>query len=138
VIDYYLRIAPVMLPHLPSRPVTIKRYPEGVDGESFYQKKRHEALTCGSSLILSYGGHIRGTRPEERIHCLAAAVVVAAHQVGVGGEHGLDGVAEQLRLMTLASTTKDHLTVLRTLGGRRNRRVLHLTLTTFQNAGDQP
>jgi bifunctional non-homologous end joining protein LigD len=38
VIDYYLRIAPVMLPHLASRPVTIKRYPEGADGQFFYQK----------------------------------------------------------------------------------------------------
>src|SRR5580698_7438051 len=38
VIDYYLRIAPVMLPHLAARPVTIKRYPEGVDGQFFYQK----------------------------------------------------------------------------------------------------
>ena len=38
VIDYYHRISPVMLPHIASRPVTIKRYPEGVDGEFFFQK----------------------------------------------------------------------------------------------------
>jgi bifunctional non-homologous end joining protein LigD len=38
VIDYYQRIAPVMLPHIASRPVTIKRYPEGVDRDFFYQK----------------------------------------------------------------------------------------------------
>jgi bifunctional non-homologous end joining protein LigD len=38
VIDYYQRIAAVMLPHIASRPVTIKRYPNGVDGEFFYQK----------------------------------------------------------------------------------------------------
>lgn len=38
VIDYYLRIAPVLLPHIASRPLTIKRYPEGVTGEFFYQK----------------------------------------------------------------------------------------------------
>ena len=38
VIDYYQRIAPVMLPHIASRPVTFKRYPEGVDGEFFFQK----------------------------------------------------------------------------------------------------
>ena len=38
VIDYYERVAPVMLPHIASRPVTIKRYPEGVDGEFFFQK----------------------------------------------------------------------------------------------------
>ncbi len=38
VIDYYQRIAPVMLPHIRNRPVTIKRYPEGVDHDFFYQK----------------------------------------------------------------------------------------------------
>lgn len=38
VIDYYTRIAPVMLPHLANRPATRKRYPDGVDGPSFFEK----------------------------------------------------------------------------------------------------
>ena len=38
VIDYYIRIAPVLLPHLKDRPLTLKRYPEGVDGMFFYEK----------------------------------------------------------------------------------------------------
>jgi len=38
VIDYYTRIAPVMLPHLQRRPVTRKRYPNGVDGAFFFEK----------------------------------------------------------------------------------------------------
>lgn len=38
VIDYYARIAPVMLPHLKGRPITLKRYPNGVDGQFFYEK----------------------------------------------------------------------------------------------------
>jgi bifunctional non-homologous end joining protein LigD len=38
VIDYYEHVAPFMLPHIAQRPVTIKRYPEGVDGEFFFQK----------------------------------------------------------------------------------------------------
>ena len=38
VIDYYVRIAPVLLPHLHGRPLTMKRYPNGVDGMSFYEK----------------------------------------------------------------------------------------------------
>ncbi len=38
VIDYYQRIAPVMLPHIAGRPVTIKRYPDGVEGKFFFQK----------------------------------------------------------------------------------------------------
>jgi len=39
VIDYYARIAPVLLPHLKDRPVTLKRYPDGVEGKFFYEKR---------------------------------------------------------------------------------------------------
>jgi bifunctional non-homologous end joining protein LigD len=39
VIDYYIRIAPALLPHLRGRPLTLKRYPEGVDGPFFYEKR---------------------------------------------------------------------------------------------------
>jgi len=38
VIDYYARIAPALLPHLQGRPVTMKRYPDGVESEYFYEK----------------------------------------------------------------------------------------------------
>ena len=38
VIDYYRRIAPVLLPHLEGRMLTLKRYPNGVDGKFFYEK----------------------------------------------------------------------------------------------------
>jgi bifunctional non-homologous end joining protein LigD len=38
VIDYYVRVAPVLLPHLRRRPLTMKRYPEGVKGGFFYEK----------------------------------------------------------------------------------------------------
>ncbi len=38
VIDYYARIAPVLLPHFAGRALTLKRYPEGVDHEYFYEK----------------------------------------------------------------------------------------------------
>lgn len=38
VIDYYARVAGVMLPHLHGRPVTLKRFPDGVDGVSFFEK----------------------------------------------------------------------------------------------------
>ena len=36
VIDYYIRIARVLLPHLKDRPLTLKRYPNGVEAEFFY------------------------------------------------------------------------------------------------------
>jgi bifunctional non-homologous end joining protein LigD len=38
VLDYYTRIAPVMLAHLESRPLTFKRYPDGVEGKFFFEK----------------------------------------------------------------------------------------------------
>ena len=38
VLDFYIRIGPVLLPHLYQRPVTLKRYPDGVGGEFFYEK----------------------------------------------------------------------------------------------------
>jgi len=38
VIDYYIRIAPVLLPHLRDRPLTMKRYPNGVEAAFFYEK----------------------------------------------------------------------------------------------------
>lgn len=38
MIEYYTAIAPVMLPHLKDRPVTLIRFPEGVKGERFYEK----------------------------------------------------------------------------------------------------
>ena len=39
LIDYYAAVAPVVLPHLAGRPLTLKRYPDGVRGEYFYEKR---------------------------------------------------------------------------------------------------
>jgi bifunctional non-homologous end joining protein LigD len=39
VIDYYVRVAPVMLPHIGDRGVTLRRYPDGVDRPSFFEKR---------------------------------------------------------------------------------------------------
>jgi len=38
VVEYYTRIAPVLLPHLADRPLTVKRYPNGVDAPFFFEK----------------------------------------------------------------------------------------------------
>jgi len=38
VIDFAVRIAPVLVPHLAGRALTMKRYPEGVDHEYFFEK----------------------------------------------------------------------------------------------------
>jgi bifunctional non-homologous end joining protein LigD len=39
LIDYYAAVAPVLLGHLAGRPLTLKRYPDGVEGEHFYEKR---------------------------------------------------------------------------------------------------
>ena len=39
LVAYYTRIAPAVLPHLHDRPLTLKRYPNGVDQQYFYEKQ---------------------------------------------------------------------------------------------------
>jgi len=38
MIDYYTQVADVLLPHLRDRPLTMKRYPDGIDGEMFFER----------------------------------------------------------------------------------------------------
>ena len=42
VIEYYLKIAPTLLNHVKGRALTLIRFPDGINGESFYQKNRPE------------------------------------------------------------------------------------------------
>jgi bifunctional non-homologous end joining protein LigD len=44
VLDYYARIADVMVPHLRQRPTTLRRYPHGVEGMSFFEKHAPDKL----------------------------------------------------------------------------------------------
>ncbi len=39
MIDYYARIAPVLIPHLDGRALTVTRWPDGVDGKFFFEKR---------------------------------------------------------------------------------------------------
>ena len=39
VLAYYIKIAPILLPHLKDRPLTMKRYPNGVEAPFFYEKQ---------------------------------------------------------------------------------------------------
>jgi bifunctional non-homologous end joining protein LigD len=39
LIEYYVELAPILLPHLESRPLTIRRFPDGVDGVSWHQNE---------------------------------------------------------------------------------------------------
>lgn len=58
VIDYYVRIAPAILPHLAGRALTRKRYPDGVDGEPFFEKNApmHKPNWVKTAPIWSEGG----------------------------------------------------------------------------------
>src|SRR4051812_15113433 len=40
LIEYYFKIAPTILAHVKGRPLSLVRFPDGIGGESFYQKNR--------------------------------------------------------------------------------------------------
>src|SRR5207237_8284456 len=40
LIEYYLKIAPTILAHIKGRPLSLVRYPDGIGGQSFFQKNR--------------------------------------------------------------------------------------------------
>lgn len=67
VIDYYIRIAPVLLPHLKDRPLTMKRYPNGVDGMFFYEKNcpSHRPEWVKTAKVWSHGNQ------RDMHYCLA-------------------------------------------------------------------
>jgi bifunctional non-homologous end joining protein LigD len=39
LVDYYARIGDVLLPHVAGRPVTLRRFPEGIEGPGFFQTR---------------------------------------------------------------------------------------------------
>ena len=67
VSDYYIRIAPVLLPHLKDRPLTMKRYPNGVDGMFFYEKNcpSHRPDWVKTAKVWSHGNQ------RDMFYCLA-------------------------------------------------------------------
>jgi bifunctional non-homologous end joining protein LigD len=62
LIDWYARIGEVLLPHLRGRPLTLKRYPNGVEGKHFYEKRcpghRPEWVSTASIYSESHKGEI--------------------------------------------------------------------------------
>ncbi len=67
LINYYIQIAPVLLPHLKDRPLTMKRYPDGVEGEFFYEKNcpLHRPSWVQTAKVWSEGNQ------REMNYCLA-------------------------------------------------------------------
>jgi bifunctional non-homologous end joining protein LigD len=79
VIDYYTRVAPAMLPHLRDRPLTLKRYPNGVAEKFFYEKQcpAHRpdwvrTVSVHARGTGRFGGQRRG--PRDIDFCLAEDV----------------------------------------------------------------
>lgn len=67
MIDYYARIAPAMLPHLRDRPVSLKRFPNGVNGKFFYQKNcpEHRPLWIQTAKVPRESG-----RSDPIVYCM--------------------------------------------------------------------
>src|ERR1700724_3562896 len=68
VLDYYQRVAAVLLPHIAGRPLTLKRYPEGVDGEAFFQKHvtAHRPDWIRTARVTSESSRARARPPARR------------------------------------------------------------------------
>lgn len=60
VIDYYIQVSPWLLPHLRNRPITLKRYPDGVTGFFFYEKQcpSHRPKWMKTAKVKKTGGSI--------------------------------------------------------------------------------
>jgi len=54
VIEYYIRIAPLMLPFLTDRPIVLTRFPDGADKEGFYEKNAPAGLPSWVKTLKSY------------------------------------------------------------------------------------
>ncbi|HKG03953.1 MAG TPA: DNA ligase D [Conexibacter sp.] len=59
LIRFYMGIAPVLLPHLRDHPLTLKRYPDGVEGEYFYEKQSPRHRPDWVQTVTVYSRHSR-------------------------------------------------------------------------------
>jgi bifunctional non-homologous end joining protein LigD len=59
LVDYYVAVAPALLPHLRDRPLTLKRYPDGVEGEHFYEKQSPRHRPEWVETVTVYSRHSR-------------------------------------------------------------------------------
>ena len=85
VLDYYQRVAPVLLPHIAGRPLTLKRYPEGVDGEAFFQKHvtAHRPDWIRTARVDSESSRARGTSVTYLVVDDLPALIWAANLAGL-------------------------------------------------------
>jgi bifunctional non-homologous end joining protein LigD len=77
LVEYYQRIAPVMLPHLHGRPIAMERYPDGIESPGFFQKKAPSYYPhwIKTALLKKEGGVVRHVICDD-----AATLVFLANQ----------------------------------------------------------
>lgn len=82
LIDYYQAVAPAMVPHLRGRPITLRRWPNGIEGQTWFQKNapRHRPDWIGTVTL----GDVDYLRIDE-----PAALVWAANQAAIEIHPGL-------------------------------------------------
>ena len=87
VLDYYQRISAVLLPHIAGRPMTLKRYPEGVDAESFFAKHApaHRPDWIRTEDVESRSSRSGSPAPRSATWCIddLAALIWAANLAGL-------------------------------------------------------
>jgi bifunctional non-homologous end joining protein LigD len=61
VVNYYDAVAPLLIPHWKDRPLSLRRYPEGIAGESFFQKHAEKGFPSWMRIeqIIAEDGHLR-------------------------------------------------------------------------------
>jgi bifunctional non-homologous end joining protein LigD len=86
LLRYVVAVAPTMLPHLAHRPVTLKRYPEGVEGQSFFEKRcpSHRPDWVATTWLPKRGPDGRGDRGEVIEHCDLADVASVVWAANLG------------------------------------------------------
>ena len=85
VLDYYQRVAPALLPHLAGRPLTLKRYPDGVDGQAFFNKHvtEHRPDWIRTARVNSASSRARGTMVTYLVVDDLPALIWAANLAGL-------------------------------------------------------
>ena len=77
MIRYYARMGAVLVPHLRDRPLTMTRYPDGVDAESFYQKHWPHGLPDFVETVRLFSSHNEGDQSYVTVNNLATLVWLA-------------------------------------------------------------
>ncbi|MFP5578667.1 MAG: non-homologous end-joining DNA ligase [Acidimicrobiia bacterium] len=103
VIDYYARIAPAMLPHIAGRGITLKRFPDGVAGGSFFEKRcpSHRPDFVGTIAGPGDRGGAIGYCNLDSVPALAWAANMAALEIHAPMALGADIESPQLCVFDL-------------------------------------